>query len=137
MGGSIEEMQDFSKRHRQRDLLQKFVIKVVGAILLIAVAFVAARAAYNMYGKFAGASEARKNAEERLALLVEQKEQVGSVVEALDSRRGVEAQIRERYGVAKPGEGRIEIVREGASTSPRSLEEKNIFVRFLDFIWPF
>lgn len=130
-------MQDFSKRHAKRQILLRFVLSVAGLILLVLIAFVAVRAAYRMYGKFAQAAESAESAQERFTSLREQKNEVGAVVEAFDSSRGIEAEIRERYGVAKPGEGKIEIVRDSASSSPRSAAPSNLFVRFFEFLWPF
>ncbi|MEK7613017.1 MAG: hypothetical protein AAB449_02640 [Patescibacteria group bacterium] len=131
-------MQDFSKRHSQSSFLIRFALRFVGVLALVLVALVAVRASYNMYGKFAQAADAGKNAEARLAMLIEQKSQVGAAVESFDSPRGVEAEVRQRYGVARPGEGRIEIVRDAASSSAlHKNQSSNIFVRMFEALWPF
>ena len=62
---------------------------------------------------------------------------VGASAEALASMRGVEAGVRERYGVARPGEGQIDIIRrEATSTIPRN-EQPNVFVKIFRaiFVW--
>jgi hypothetical protein len=55
----------------------------------------------------------------------------------LSSLRGVEAEVRERYGVARPGEGKIEIVRNSKGEDIQGLEDGNIFIRVFRslFVW--
>jgi hypothetical protein len=65
-----------------------------------------------MYGKLNRAALGQEEARAKLALLEEQKIQVSATVEGFASDRGVEAQIRQRFGVVRPGEGEIQIVRE-------------------------
>jgi hypothetical protein len=90
-----------------------------------------------MYQKFASASEADAAAHVELAGLAEQERQVGAAASDLASDRGVEAGIRERYGVARPGEGQIDIVRREASSTPSAAEKPNVFVRMFRalFVW--
>ncbi|MBX4192450.1 hypothetical protein KW798_03120 [Candidatus Parcubacteria bacterium] len=131
-------MQDFSKRQIKTQILMRFLRSVVGLVVLGVIAFVAARAAYNMYGKFSQAALASKQAQVHLIDLEDQRTQVSAAVESFDSRRGLEAEIRKRYGLAQAGEGKIEIVREAASTSPNStFKPQNIFVRVFNALWPF
>ncbi len=98
-------------------------------LLLLVITFIAARATWGMYGKFAEAAESDERAHKELATLEAQQAQVKASVDSFTSNRGVEAQVRERYGVVKPGEGQIQIVRDSASTTPRSSQDKNIFIR--------
>lgn len=130
-------MEDFSKRRAKSQVLLRFLLRGGGVLLLGFVAVTMVRASYNMYGKFTEAAEAQQGAQDRLTLLVAQKEQVGAAVEAFDSPRGIEAEVRERYGVARPGEGRIEIVRETPTTSLRTLQGNNLLVRIFEALWPF
>ena len=128
-------MPDYSKR--RRGFLIRFLLKVGGAVLLTLLAFFAARGAYNMYGKFQLAAVAGEQAEERLAELQEQKKEIGTAVKEFNSSRGLEAEIRERYGVARPGEGRIEIVRQSGTTTKMQDASENGFIRFFQNLWPF
>lgn len=104
---------------------------------MVGIAFIAVRGTYNMYDKFSQAAEARESAEERLTQLEAQKTQVTTAVEAFDSTRGIEEEVRERYGVARPGEGRIEIVRDVSTTSPGTSAQENILLRLFRALWPF
>jgi len=90
-----------------------------------------------MYGKFTAASEADANAQVELAELKNQQTQVGAAAKSLSSSRGIEAGVRERYGVARPGEGQIDIVRRQATTSVESQGGPGIFTKIFRalFVW--
>ena len=102
-------------------------------LALAALAFVAVRGAYGMYGKFAEAAAARAGAESQLAELQGRYASVKADVDAFSTDRGVEAALRERYGVAKPGEGQIDIVRQASTTEP-VLQQKNVLQKLWELI---
>ena len=107
-------MQDFKKR--RPNLMLRFLLRLGGLLLLLFVTYYAVRGAWSMYQKFTESAESDSVAKSQLADLESQQAKVSASLAELDTARGQEAQIRERYGVAKPGEGEIEIVRD-ASTS--------------------
>lgn len=109
-------MREFKKRRTWGAELLRVSGGLAGVLALGAVAFFASRAAGDMYGKFAEASAARSGAEAELQDLRERHQKIEADVAALSSERGVEAAARERYGVVKPGEGQITIVRQSTST---------------------
>lgn len=82
-----------------------------GIVLLAVVTLVMARGAWRMYDKFSQAAAARQAGETRLAELTQELEQAKQGVAELGTSRGLEAEVRERYGLAKPGEGEIVVVR--------------------------
>lgn len=90
-----------------------------------------------MYSKFAAASQADVSAQAELETLRSQVSMVGASAEALASQRGVEAGVRERYGVARPGEGQIDIIRREATISTPRADEPNVFVKIFRaiFVW--
>jgi len=97
-----------------------------------------ARAAWSMYGKFTSASAAAASSQVELERVLAQKEDVTAELEDLSSDRGVEELLRERFGVAKPGEGEIRIVRKVGGEGDAPLDEKgNIFTRIFRalFVW--
>jgi cell division protein FtsB len=130
-------MQDYRKRRAGRQDLTQAAFGLAGVAFLVFVAFVAVRGTWGMYGKFVAASNADAAARAELEELRAQHMQVGAAVAALSSERGVEAGVRERYGVARPGEGQIDIVRRQASTSDESAGSPNVFVRIFRalFVW--
>jgi cell division protein FtsB len=113
-----------------------FILRWAGALVLFLIMFFTVRAAWNMYLRFAAASESEKAATAELADLKERQIEVEAAVATLSSDRGVEAEVRERYGVALPGEGRIEIVRnDNTEEELGALEEGNIFKRIFRSIF--
>lgn len=74
------------------------------------------RAAWGMYTKFVVASRGHEASEHELLILKGQYARVSAAVDTLSTPRGEESELRERFGVAKPGEGTIQIVRPATST---------------------
>lgn len=107
-------------------------------VVLLFVTFGSVRSAWGMYGKFAEAASANDAAQQNLAQMKAQKQSVEAEVEALSSTEGQEAQLRQSYGVALPGEGQIQIVRTASSTAARpAAPSGNFFVRLIKalFVW--
>ena len=126
-------MMEFKKRRTTQAELLRIVGGTLGMLALAALAFVAVRGAYGMYGKFAEAAAARAGAESQLAELQGRYASVKADVDAFSTDRGVEAALRERYGVAKPGEGQIDIVRQASTTEP-VLQQKNVLQKLWDLL---
>ena len=130
-------MRDFAKRPNQRQQTTRFFIGVVGLLLLAFVTYGAAHAAGGMYGKFAEAAQSDSDAEQNLAQLKAQDAQVGAAVASLSSERGQEAQLRQTYGVALPGEGEIQIVEESSSSTSPVAPQSGILSKLWHalFVW--
>lgn len=130
-------MRDFKKRRSQREEMLRLGLRALGVLVLFGITALAVRGAWNMYGKLALASEAQQGAEAQLAALELQQAQVEASLGELSSSRGIEAEVRERFGVAKPGEGKIDIVRNstiGTSTPAEPATWWGRLVRAL-FAW--
>ncbi len=130
-------MKDYRRQRASKQDAMRAAIGALGVAALLFVAVYAAKGAWGMYTKFVSASEADAAAQVELETLKKQLTQVGASAEALVSDRGVEAGVRERYGVARPGEGQIDIIRrEVASTTPK-VEEPNVFQKIFRalFVW--
>ncbi len=119
-------MREFKKRRTVGAEILRITVGLVGVALLCLGAFFAARGAWDMYGKFAGAATARAQAEAQLQDLQARHQKIATEVSELESPRGLEAELRERYGVARPGEGEIQIVRQASSTEILR-QEPNVF----------
>jgi hypothetical protein len=130
-------MRDYRRRRVGRQDVTRAGLGALGVLLLALVAFFAVKGAWGMYGKFAAASEADAASQIELEALKSQVSQVGASAAALSSSRGVEAGVRERYGVARPGEGQIDIIRREASSTPSAPKEPNIFQKIFHalFVW--
>jgi cell division protein FtsB len=113
-------MRDFKKRRNRRGELTFLSLRALGVLVLFLITVVAVHAAWGMYGKLTEATQAQQEAQEQLVTLQGQQQSVTSSVGNLSSERGIEAQVRERYGFIKPGEGEIDIVTDVSSSSPET-----------------
>lgn len=128
-------MRDFSKRRGRAREFFRSLVAMVGAIILAVVMIVALRAAWDIYEKFAHAGVAREAAERELEKLQKREVEVRAAVGELSSERGVEAAVRERFGVVLPGEGVIRVVRnETLEEVPK--EKKSFWQRLWNTLWP-
>lgn len=131
-------MQDFSKKRYSRGReLMRFGMSAFGVVALLFLLVLSARAAWDMYGKFAQASEAHDAAQRGLEALKLKQTNISAAVEGLSSSRGVEQEVRERFGVAKPGEGEITIVRDPQQASSTPSGQKGLLERLWQafFVW--
>ncbi len=132
--GILSKMQDFAKRRKTANIIA-LLKSLAGLLFLLIITFLAVRAAWGMYGKFAEAASSDERAHQQLAQLQQQETQVASTVDSFNSNRGLEAEVRERYGVVKPGEGQIQIVRDASSTEARAKNNPNVFIRIWDALF--
>ena len=109
-------MRDFRKQRSQTHETFNFALLCAGVLGVLTIAAFSAHAAWDMYVKFTVASHADEAAQTELASLKNQYANVSGAVENFSTPRGEEGEIRERFGVAKPGEGAIQIVRAASSS---------------------
>ena len=129
-------MRDFAKHSGSRKQRLRLWAGIAGLIVLGFITFGTARAAWDMYGKFAEAAGGNADAEQNLNQLKTEEAQMSAQVEALSSARGQEAALRQTYGVARPGEGEIQIIEESPSSTPVQAQPQNIFARLWHAIFP-
>lgn len=131
-------MHDFSKK-RRRSLHTALRLGgiVLGVGLLGVLTVVSTRAAWGMYQKFTVAAQERHIAEGELRELEEKEVRIGTAVASLSSERGIEAELRSRFGVAKPGEGEIKIVRDQSSAAQAAQDEGGFWSWIVEtfFVW--
>lgn len=109
-------MRDFRKqRSASRDIFNFFALSA-GMLAVLALTVFSAQAAWGMYTKFVVASRGHEAAQKELSQLEGQYARVSAAVEDLSTGRGEEGEIRGRFGVARPGEGAIQIVRSDTSS---------------------
>lgn len=130
-------MREF-KRREQGPGMPLFLLKCMGALVLLVLSVLAARGAWEMYARFRIASLEAGGAKSELMSLKGREREIAASVASFSSERGVEREVRERYGVVRPGEGKIEIVRDPESEELGPLQaEGNVVTRFLRslFVW--
>lgn len=130
-------MRDFKKRQPIGSTILKFFVSGMGTLLLFLLTVVMVRAAWGMYDTFTVAADARTSAESQLTSLKADHARLAAAVTSFESSEGVEREIRERFGVALPGEGAIQIVRKDSSPEELVIDKGNIFLRTVRsfFIW--
>ncbi len=104
-----------------------FLLTACGIAVLASVTFLTAHAAWDMYGRLQEANVAEEGAQAQLAALQSQQQSVTQQVGELASAEGVEAQVRERFGVAKPGEGEIDIVEQTSADAAPAAPAKSFW----------
>ena len=113
-------MREFKKRRSRSEEILRLSVKTAGVLLLLVVTVTVMHAAWGMYGKMTEAARAKETAIAELGRVEAQQRGVTTTLNEISSDRGEEAQIRSRFGVAKPGEGEIDVIRtvQASSTPP-------------------
>ena len=75
-----------------------------GIILGLILLFLLVRSTWSVYGKEREAAQAHADQAQALAELDARQKSLTAEVDSLDTARGVEAEVRDRYPVAKSGE---------------------------------
>lgn len=97
---------------RRRDV-QRFKLygqRTLVVLALSGITFLFLRGAVRMYDRYAEASDARAAAVAEAQALRDREADLSEKIASLSSDRGIEEELRRRYGVAREGEGVIEVV---------------------------
>lgn len=103
-------------RLRKKDILP-LLSKALLMGLLVVIAFFFARGAIRMFGRYLEASAGSRSAVANLEDLRERSASLRQDTERLSSERGLEEELRRRYGVALPGESVIEIASSNGTST--------------------
>lgn len=94
---------------QRRDPL-RLMWRRVGAFALLVLVAIAARGVWGVYQKEKSSHQLRVEAEATLSDLQNREQKLRADIASLKSSRGLEAELRERYDLAKDGEGVVVIV---------------------------
>ncbi len=120
------------KEFQQKRKIRRFLYSRVSVLILFILVVLTAKAMYGVYDK---ERESRKNvsrAQEELSSLQERRKALETKVTRLQTPEGREAEIREQFPVAKPGERMVVIVENQSSESAEPLPKKSLFTKFFD-----
>lgn len=98
-------MRNFQEKGSKKFWQSWPVLAILSALLLVFT--------WNVFvfgGKMQDTRDNRKNAENKLSQLQEQKEKLSNDIAKLNTEDGIEENIREKFGLVKEGEGMIVIV---------------------------
>ncbi len=115
----------------------RFLLSLAAAAVLLFISSASVKAAWEMYQTFDIAAAERAATEAELAVLYAEHAAMTATLESFSSGRGLEAAVRERFGVVRPGEGEIRIVRTEGTAVAEEETNSNPFSRLFDalFVW--
>lgn len=118
--------------YRKKNLYRRLLYSPVALGLLLTLVIFAGKAVFNAYGKYRLASNALVDSNNEYSALVSRSDFLNSEIKKLDTTRGQESILRERYSVAKEGEKMVIIVNEKISSSGIPVVEGGIWHKFLE-----
>ncbi|OGC84746.1 hypothetical protein A3F55_02735 [Candidatus Adlerbacteria bacterium RIFCSPHIGHO2_12_FULL_53_18] len=123
---------DFKTNQTSEHVFWRFFLALVTAGVLLFVSSASVKAAWGMYQTFDMAVGERALAEAELAATKEEYVTIVATLEQFSSERGIEAAVRERFGVVRPGEGEIRIVRTESAESIEEITANNPFSKLFN-----
>lgn len=106
------------RRASQRRDPLRLLGKRLGMLALLLLAVFGVRSVWEVYQKERAALELRRHAEGKLIDLTMRESALRADIAALKSERGLEAALRDEYGLGKEGENLIVIVEPSAREQP-------------------
>ena len=121
---------------QERKKLRKILYSKVSIIILTALLYFVARGAWNIYNKASIARSERDRAERGLVDLQVKTSELTASLARLQSTQGIEADVRQKFTVALPGEDVVVIVDDSAKKSENSeaYESKSFWSRIASFL---
>ncbi len=91
---------------------------------------------YDIYKKNEMASINRQESDRKLAVLKQKKDQLTLELQRLDTKEGVEEELRDKFQITKSGEEVLVVLNtdEGATDTASSTVDKGFWQKFKDFV---
>ena len=115
------------KRYTRAELVVRVASMALMAGVLLLLAFLSVLAAWNIFLRYELAKQDATTSQKDLVQITSRYDQAKADVARLSSSLGVEAALRQQFGVLKPGEGEIILVGGAATTSAISAPSQNGF----------
>ena len=123
-------MREFKdKRKRKEKLYSLWSVMALFVVLLFL-----ARGVWNIYQKEKESANLDSDSRAKLQSLSAQADQLTTNINKLSTDAGVDEELRQKYGVVKPGEEMIVVVPEDATTSTST---ESVYSKILDKIKSF
>lgn len=123
---------DFKTNQTSEHIFLRFALAVAVAAALLFVSSASVKAAWSMYQTFDTAVAERAAAEIELAAVKAEYDSMSAIIAQFGTERGFEATVRERFGVVRPGEGEIRIVRAAPGAVVEAVSDTNPFSRLFN-----
>src|SRR3989344_1056661 len=101
-------MRNFQEKRTFKHILQSKLFLVLLSVILLIFAW----KVFGFWGKMQETAQNRKLLEDKITALEQQKEKLSLDINTLKTDKGVEENIRDKFGLVKEGEGMIVIVNE-------------------------
>ena len=119
---------------QERKKLRKILYSKVTLVILTLVLLVVARGAWGIHQKAQIAISERNIARHSLEELESRTKELEVSLELLNSEQGIEAEVRQKYTVARPGEEVVVVVDDKAKKGENSeVVEKSFWQRVVSF----
>ena len=116
-------MRNFQRKRKLGNILYaKPVLALFGVVVLFF-----AWGVIRFWGKMETTRENRKIAEDKVTELQQEKEKLSADIANLKTESGMEASIRDKFGLAKDGEGEIVIVEDKSQTATKNTSSGGFF----------
>jgi cell division protein FtsB len=119
-------MREFQEKKRFRRFL--YSKGMVALLLIMAIFF--GRATWNLYKKAHESAANASQAQNALKRLEDRQKVLNEEISRLKTDEGIEAEIRSKYGVSKPGEQVLIIVDDQKATTTEVREEEGWWQKF-------
>jgi cell division protein FtsB len=119
---------------REKKKIRKAIYSKPVIVLLVVVLAVCVRSTWGLFAKYSEATKKADEAKAELVKLEQQKMELEKRVDFLQTERGREEEIRNKFMVAKEGESVIMVVDpKPATETPEVVSKPNMWGRFLNF----
>lgn len=119
------------KEYQRKKKIRRFLYSRLALCVLLALILLIGKATWSVHNKERESAKNLHRATEELAALEARQTSLTEKIERLKTPEGVEAEIREQFQVAKPGERMVVVVED--KTLPKEEEVKHSLVsRFFD-----
>jgi len=116
--------------HRDKVKIRRLIYSRI-TLLILALVFVAIlKGSINVYKKQKLSRDTLRKADSELLELRERQEFLNEEIDSLNTKDGVEATLRERFGVAKEGEGVIILLDEEEVEEEQEIEKLGLWAEF-------
>ncbi len=117
-------MRNFQEKRIFKNIIQSWPVLIFLSILLVFFAF----GIFRFMMKMGETVKNRKLAETRILELQESKEKLSNDIMNLKTKKGLEENIREKFGLAKEGEGLIIVVDNKEISNSDNEKKENWFI---------
>jgi len=121
------------REYEEKKKISRYLYSKPSLAVLIILIMLLTKATWNVYGKYKESSKSLALSTRELKDLENKENDLTIKVEALETNRGIEAEIRDKYPVTKEGEYMVVIVDNASGSKNQNIQSKeSLWQKFLD-----